>query len=383
MSLWRTGVAAVNLPIRSAELSRLDLSHPGRRPLLLLKQAGFQVHIVTRGERAVSVPVDGALGWSEPSTLGVVRRILALRPELLFSESSTYATVFGDLAARSWIRNPRQASRPFARRVQQVALRRFDAVSFTNPSEAAMWPVSREQAADLPYPVDVNWWRERVPRRESWWTDRGWQVPEGPVLVCNASFDRNKRHAELLDWLAPLLRATPSAVLVLFGHRWFEPPVWEMVNSRPAELGVGGQVRVTDWISYEEIRELLAWSSLTLINSLRETQCLAVYEALSAGVPTLISAIPELTSQFPHLPAHSSGEELRANVQRVLDRPDLARHLVELSEDRVAWADIRRHDQVFQGTLERLLGGRPAAGSLTGPGPAGPGASSPTASSAL
>jgi glycosyltransferase involved in cell wall biosynthesis len=301
------------------------------------------------------VAIDGALGWSEPSTAGVARRILSLRPELLFVESSTYATVFGDLGRRTWIRNPRPASRPSARRVQRLALRRFDAVSFTNPAEAALWSVDPGQVADLPYPVDVSWWREPVRRRESWWTDRGWPVPQGPVLVCNASFERNKRHAELLEWLAPLLRSERSAVLVLFGHRWFEPEVWEMVNSRPGELGIGDQVQVTDWISYEEIRELLAWSSLAVINSLRETQCLAIYEALAAGVPTLISAIPELTSQFPHLPAHSTGEELRANAQRVLDEPGLGERLIESSWDRVAWADTTRHDRVFQVALERLL----------------------------
>lgn len=355
ISRWRTGVAAVNLPVRSSELRRFDLNRPGRRPLLVLRQAGFEVHIITRGERATRVAIDGALGWSEPSTLAVARRILSLRPELLFTDSSTYSTVFGDLAGRSWVRNPKRASRPSARRVQQLALRRFDAVSFTNPAEAALWSVAPAQVADLPYPVDVGWWRERVPRRESWWTDRGWPVPHGPVLVCNASFDRNKRHAELLDWLAPLLRSRRSAVLVMFGHRWFEPEVWEMVNTRPGELGIGEQVHVTDWISYEEIRELLAWSSLTVINSLRETQCLAIYEALAAGVPALISAIPDLTSQFPHLPAHSTGQELRANVESVLDEPGLAERLIASSQERVDWADITRHDRVFQDTLERLL----------------------------
>lgn len=218
-----------------------------------------------------------------------------------------------------------------------------------------MWPVTARQNAELPYPVDVSWWRERVARRESWWTDRGWPVPAGPVLVCNASFDLNKRHAELLEWLAPALRADRSAVLVLFGHRWFEPQVWEMVNTRPAELGVHRQVHVTDWIAYEEIRELLAWTSLSIINSLRETQCLAVYEALAAGVPALISNIPELVSQFPNLPAHSTGEELRANVERVLTEPGMAHRLVKSSQERVAWADVQRHDQVFHATVERLL----------------------------
>jgi hypothetical protein len=87
-----------------------------------------------------------------------------------------------------------------------------------------------------------------------------------------------------------------------------------------------------------------------------------VYEALAAGVPTLISAIPELVSQFPDLPAHASGEELRANVTRVLKDPGFACQLVERSTERVAWADVARHDSVFQVTLERLLAGPSAAG---------------------
>jgi glycosyltransferase involved in cell wall biosynthesis len=349
-------VAAVDLPVPPSELARLDLSHPGRRPLLLLRQAGFELHIVTRGEPAGRMQLDGATGWSEPSTVAVGRRIFELRPEFLFIESSTYGALFGDLASRTWIRNPRLAARPSARRVQQLALRRFDVVSFTNPAEAALWTLSPAQDVDLPYPVDVAWWARPVERRESWWTERGWPVPEGPVLVCNASFDRNKRHAELLDWLAPLLRSQPSTTLVLFGHRWFEPEVWDMVSARPAELGIAEQVRLTDWISYEDIRQLLAWTSLTVINSLRETQCLAVYESLAAGVPALISAIPELTSQFPSLPAHSGGRELRSNVQRVLDDPDLARGVVDGSAERIRWADIHRHDALFQTSLEALLG---------------------------
>jgi glycosyltransferase involved in cell wall biosynthesis len=354
-------VAVVSLPVRSSDLPGLDLSHPGRRPLLLLSESGFRVHIVTRGKPARQVAIDGATGWSDPSTLAVARRIRSLRPDLLFVESSTYGTVFGDLAPGSWIRNPRLASRRAIRRAAALALRRFDAVSFTNPAEAGFWKLGPGAAVDLPYPVDLSWWEQPVARRESWWTGRGWPVPRGPVLVCNASFDRNKRHAELLEWLAPLLREDPSAVLVLFGHPRFEPDVWEMVNRRPAELGVGSQVLVSDWISYPEIRELLAWSSLSIINSLRETQCLAVYESLAAGVPALVSAIPELTSQFPALPAHTSGEELRANVRRLLTEPGLVPGLLESSRARLAWADVARHDEVFQATVERLAVGRAAS----------------------
>jgi len=83
---------------------------------------------------------------------------------------------------------------------------------------------------------------------------------------------------------------------------------------------------------------------------------MAIYEALAAGVPTLISAIPELTSQFPNLPAHGSVDELRSNAQRALGDPGLARRLVDSSRAQVEWADMARHDDVFHATLERLLG---------------------------
>jgi hypothetical protein len=174
-------------------------------------------------------------------------------------------------------------------------------------------------------------------------------------MICNSAFERRKGHAELLEWLAPVLRSDPGAVLVVFGHRWREPGVWKMVNTRPSELGIGDQVRALDWISAADIRDLLAWSSLSIVNTKRETQCMAIYEALAAGVPALITDIPDLTLQFPNLPAHSTGEELRANVGRVLAAPEYGRELVVSSAERVAWSDVRRHDELFQTRLESLL----------------------------
>jgi glycosyltransferase involved in cell wall biosynthesis len=348
---WRSGVAVVNLPVRPAELT-----HPGVRPSLLLRDAGFEVHAVVRGTRAEREELDGATVWIEPGTAATLRRMAALRPELLFVESGTYGAILGGLGRRSWIRNPRCASSSQVHRLQRAALRLFDAVSFTNHAERRLWKVAPQQVADLPYPVDVSWWRRRVERREAWWTDRGWSTPAGPVLVCNSAFERHKRHRELLDALAPLLAADRSITLVLFGHRWMEPEIWEMVNTRPAALGIAEQVRVTDWISYSEIRDLLAWATLTIINSSRETQCLAIYEALAAGVPTLISAIPELVSQFPTLPAHASEWQLRSNVDQILAEPALGRSLLDSSREQVEQADVRRHDEVFHARLRRLLG---------------------------
>jgi glycosyltransferase involved in cell wall biosynthesis len=346
---WRRGVAVVSYDVRPTQVT-----HPGFRPLLLLRDAGFEVHTVSRGPGRERFDLDGVQAWIEPGMASAARRILALRAELLFVEFSTFGTLWGELGRRSWIRNPQLARRPAVRRLQRAALGRFDAVSVTNPAAAADWRFRRGQFVDLPYPIDVPFWSTAVGRREGWWTERGWAVPAGPVLVCNAALMRVKRHPEILEAVAPFLRSEPGAVLVLVGHA-FEPDVGEEVERLRRALGVADQVRLTGWIDHDAIRELLAWATVAIMNSSAETQCMAIYEAMAAGVPTLIAAIPQLTSQFPALSSHRDGAGLAANLERLVADDDLRRRQVEAGRDRLAWADQRRHDDLFFATVERLL----------------------------
>jgi hypothetical protein len=73
-------------------------------------------------------------------------------------------------------------------------------------------------------------------------------------------------------------------------------------------------------------------------------------------VPTLISALPALTSQFPTLPAHADGVQLRSNLEKVLADRTLADRLISSCAARLEWADVRRHDSVFYEEINRLLG---------------------------
>jgi glycosyltransferase involved in cell wall biosynthesis len=349
--LWRADVAVANLGTRPSRVD--DVSE--LRTLALLRDGGFEVHAVLRGLPQEESKVDGVRIWTEPTMVGVARRIALLRPELLLVESITYGVVLEALAKRSWIRNLRPAVRPQMRRLQSAALRRSDAVSFSTPADRDAWAFREEQYVDLPYPVDLSWWGTAVPHRDAWWTERGWSPPRGLVLVCVSAYTRGKRVCELLETLAPFLTQNPSATLVLAGHPLVEPEVTEQLTAMPAALGVSNQVLITGWLSQSEIRELLGWASVAIINSRSEQQCLSIFEALAAGVPTLISAIPPLTSMFPALPAHTDGYELRANLERLLADPALGRSLIESSQERLAWADIDRHDEVFAAALSRLL----------------------------
>lgn len=349
---WLPGVVVSNLGGRPSAVD----GFPELRPLALLRDAGFEVHAVSRGTPREKNEVDGVTTWVETDIGRVAARIALLRPELLLVEAITYGAVLGPIAHRSWIRNPMPAASAHMRRLQRVALHSFDAVSFTNPAQKREWRFSDERHVDLPYPVDVQWWSTPVPRRDSWWTHRGWPVPQGPVLVSTAAYARGKRVCELLEWVAPFLAENRSAVVVFVGHPSREPDVTEHLRTRPDALAVAEQVRVTGWLGHNELRDLMSWASVSIINSVRETQCLAIYEALASGVPTLISAIPMLTSQFPNLPAHRDERELRVNLESVLGDPALGASLIESSRERLVWADVRRHDEVFQDALARLLG---------------------------
>jgi glycosyltransferase involved in cell wall biosynthesis len=347
---WRRGVAAASLGAAPAHVDGFQ----ELRPLALLRDAGFEVHAVSRGTSRSAGLIDGVRSWVEPDIARVAGRIALLRPELLFVEASTYGVLLGPLARRSWIRNPAPAAKPAARLLQRAMLRSFDAVSFTNPAARAFWSFPADRHIELPYPLDVAWWASPVPRRDSWWAQRGWRVPAGPVLVCVSAYVRLKRVCELLEMLAPLLAENRSCIAVFVGHQFAEPDTAERLRRMPAELGLADQVLVTGWLPQEQIRELLAWATVTIVNSSQETQCLAVYESLAAGVPALISAIPALTSQFPALPSHASGERLRLNLARLLDDPAWGQELVRAARDRIAWADLGRHDELFHSTVQQL-----------------------------
>lgn len=356
MRWWREGVAAFNYDERP-----WNLAHPVQRPARLLLEWGWEVHTVSRGHAAERLDLDGAIVWVERSTGAAMRRMASLRAELVYVEASTYGMLFSPMGRRSWIRNPARAKRPGSRLLQRVGLRGFDSVSLTVPETMDDWRLSSGQSVELPYPVDVAWWGEPV-SRDGWsWGERGRPEPRGPVLVCNAALIRRKRNPELIEALAPLLRANRDAVLVLVGNPSPEPEEVARIESARDAHGLAEQVLIAGQVSHAEIRALLAWASVSVINTAEETQCMAVYEALAAGVPAVIPRIPELTAQFPTLPAHANGRELLANVERVLGDPELRGTMIERSRDQLAWADVKRHDELWASNLERLLGREPRA----------------------
>ena len=324
-------------------------------PAKFLRDAGFETHIVSRGRQTYEKDVEGVHCWIEQGSAAASRRVLALRPEFMFVESSSYGALYGLVGRASWHRNPPPARRRASIALQRVALHAFDAISITNPAHEKWWNVKRSQRVDFPYPVDVAFWSEPVAKDPRVWASLGVDTPTGPVLVYVANLLRRKRQIELVDGLAPLLREQPDMRLVLVGNP-FEEGVQEEILERRARQGVEAQVVLTGGMERDGIRQVLAWASLSVVHSEFETQLMTLYESLAARVPAVIPDIPELTSQFPQLLHHANDDQLRANVTRMLADDAARASQLEVVQPQLALADRRRHDELFYATVERLLG---------------------------
>ena len=292
--------------------------------------------------------------WVEPSVVGMAKRIAGIRPELHFNEFSAFGVLLGQIGRRTWIRNPALAGRGAVRALQRRAIGRFDAVTFTNDHHRSLWPVAPERLEELPYPIDIAFWRDVPARTTAAWADVGLPPPAGPVLMYVANLAVGKRHPALVAGLAPLLRDRPEVRLTLVGGE-VDAGLEAEVDAIAAREGVGAEVVRTGFLDRGRIRALLAWADVSVVNTAHETQCMVLYESLAAGVPVVMSDIPELRSQLPFVPAHADAEQLCDNVGRLLDERDArAQQLVDAAPH-LERVDVGRHDELCMEISQRLL----------------------------
>lgn len=319
--------------------------YPDFRYVGLLRELGVEVHVVTFGESSRG-EVDGVPVWREPSLLSMARRIRRLRPGVLFLESPCPELVFVPLAARSWVRAPHPARHQARYRLQRVLLRRASRVSFLTPHQATLWNIRPDQEVELFAAVDVDFWSTPIERQRGFWEGGGLPVPQGPVICCVANLVRLKRQVELLRALVPLLQSRTDVTLV-FAGRTYDDGVEADLRGLIAEEALDRQVWLAGALSHEDLRQLYAWSDIHVLNSETEMMCMSMWESMSAGVPTLIPDIPQLTLLFPELPAHGDGRQLAANVAKLLTDPNLGRKLIDRHRDQLWRADVHRHDETF------------------------------------
>lgn len=328
------------------------LSNPVARPSLLLAQRGFDVHIVDTWHEWPNREYPGCRLWAEASRTAALRRVLELRPDVLFMEGGSWILPLAFRFPRSWVRCTGIPTRRSRRIAQHLLLKRPRLVGVQNPYDGARLHIPPRQRLDLPAPVDLTFWSTPVARDPKFWTSRGIGPPEH-VIMLTANLVALKRPAEIVAAAAPILLERKGLV-VAFAGATVEAEVEEDIRQIAARHGVAERTLLLGQLAPEEVRQVLAWGAIHVVNSERESQCMALYESLAAGVPNCIRDIPWLTMAFPDLPKHDSVETLRANLIRLLDDENYAREAVARSQQPLQWADTKAHDRTFEEGLARL-----------------------------
>lgn len=332
------------------------IDYPEARPILLARDLQHDVHTIA-GPQPGRPAFEGVTMWTAESTTALGRLMHSLQPDVTFYERPGAALATIPLARRAWVRALERRERSSTDMPRRLLAQWARIASFTNPYEARRWSHLRARRVELAYPVDTGFWRATSTRDPTVWDALSLATPTGPVIISVANLMARKQQVLLIEWMAPVLREDPGALLILVGGD-VEAAERKRIDETVAGLGLAAQVHLAGYLSPTRVRALYVWAAAAVVNSRSETQCMALYEGLAAGVPTLIFDNPVLSSAFPSLPTHRDGYGFRENLARILADPVAARLALSGATavgQRCEWADVRRHDLLFQAELPRLL----------------------------
>jgi glycosyltransferase involved in cell wall biosynthesis len=153
-------------------------------------------------------------------------------------------------------------------------------------------------------------------------------IADNRRLVCVGRLAEQKGQLLILDALSALAAQGVKVDLVLAG----DGPMRAVIERRLGELGLDGAVRITGWVSNDDVRRELLGARALLLPSFAEGLPVVLMEALALGRPaitTYVAGIPELVEDGVSgwlIPAGSVDAMGRA-IRRALETPveDLAR----------------------------------------------------------
>jgi colanic acid/amylovoran biosynthesis glycosyltransferase len=118
-------------------------------------------------------------------------------------------------------------------------------------------------------------------------------APDSRMVVCVGRLCEQKGQMLLLDAAREMARRGEDFELVLAGDGEMRPELERLIDA----YGLRGRVRITGWVSGEQVRELLVQARGLVLPSFAEGLPVVIMEAMALGRPvisTLIAGIPEL-----------------------------------------------------------------------------------------
>ena len=162
------------------------------------------------------------------------------------------------------------------------------------------------------------------------WTPRAAAAPGGPILFMG-TLEPRKNVGTLIEAYARLLEQQPDAPpLWLAGGATAAAEPWLQAIARPP---LAGHVRHLGYIASDRRYDLYAQASMLVLPSHLEGFGMPVLEAMTIGVPVIVSrrgALPEVAGGAGQVIDPESADDLAAAMQAFLTHPDRAAAAVEL-----------------------------------------------------
>ena len=146
--------------------------------------------------------------------------------------------------------------------------------------------------------------------------------PKSKALVCVGRLSAQKGQLLLVEGFADAIDNGVDAELVLVG----DGDMRGEIESYIAKRGVGDRVRITGWISGQEVREELLAARALALPSFAEGLPMVIMEAFALQRPVLttyIAGIPELVVDGENgwLIASGSADRIREGIERMMKAP--------------------------------------------------------------
>jgi len=213
----------------------------------------------------------------------------------------------------------------FLGRLELSFLRRWASrILVLNPGmveEALEVGFDRSRIGWMPNPVDTDYFRPCSPEERAQWREELQVGADTPLAVFVGRLDPQKELPWLIGAFAQVVREIPDAVLALVGDGSLRAQLGELVTS----LHLDRNVRFTGRLNTAGVLKWLqAGDLITLISAIEGLPC-SLIEAMSAGLPAVVSDIPAHTQLVD--------TEVNGVVTKLGNQESIARGLVRLLND--------------------------------------------------
>jgi glycosyltransferase involved in cell wall biosynthesis len=163
--------------------------------------------------------------------------------------------------------------------------------------------------------------------------------PDRPYLLMVGTLEPRKNHVTALRALARLkAQGWPGGrrcrLLIVGGAGW----LFSSVRAEVARLGLDDDVHFAGYVPDVDMPPLYSGAAALLLPSLYEGFGFPVLEAMACGAPVIcsqVSSLPEVAGAAALFHAPLDDEELAAQIQQVLESPEVA---AGLRQQGLAWA---------------------------------------------